>query len=496
LLNFLQMPTALIGVIFLNLFLSACNTNKENQALKEKIISEIEAIENDLKSSVATNKNTISDLNNKSNQTVAVVKKVMPAVVSVHSEKLINVPYHQYFNPFEELFGAPRDRESKKYKQQGLGSGVLIDKKGYIITNHHVAGEADELKVTLSDDREFEAELIGTDKLSDVAVIKIKNPPENLPVAKMGNSNNLEIGETVLAIGNPFGYSNTVTSGILSAKGRTIGINSYENYLQTDASINPGNSGGALVNLNGEVIGINTAIASQTGGSHGIGFAIPINMARKLMTDLLDDGSVTRGYLGVYLQQMNKNIADALNLKNTRGALVTSVIKNSPAEKAGIEEMDVILKVDGQKIKNVNKLRNIVAMLNPNKTYKFEVSRNGKNVSFKIKIGTRDDAQVAKKSDPEKSLNHGMRLADIDEELARRYNFKNRFGVLVVDVESGSGADKSGVKTGDIIVEADRQKVKNTADLNRILKNINVNVCLIHIVRNGVDMFVGLKLLE
>jgi len=389
----------------------------------------MEALERDPDSSLKMNEHAVSEVKRQSDLIVSIVKRVMPTVVSIHSEKLVDVNRFQNFNPFEELFGNPNRNPSQKQKQQGLGSGVLIDSKGYIITNHHVAGEADELKVTLSDDREYEAELIGTDKLSDIAVIKIKNPPKNLPVAKMGNSNNLEIGETVLAIGNPFGYSNTVTSGILSARGRTVGINSYENYLQTDASINPGNSGGALINLAGEVIGINTAIASRTGGSHGIGFAIPINMARTLMTDLLDDGSVTRGFLGVYLQAIDQNIAEALDLKSTHGALVSGVIKNSPAEKAGIKEMDIILQVDGQNIKDVNKLRNIVAMLNPTKTVTFVISRNGKTKSLDVKIGLREEESLASTNSPEKSLNHGMKLTNIDAGMAQQYNLDNPFGV-------------------------------------------------------------------
>ncbi len=434
------------------------------------------------------------DIREKSNLVVSVVKKVMPAVVSIHSEKLVDVPYHQFFNPFEELFGSPKDKKSQKYKQQGLGSGVIIDSEGYIITNHHVAGEADELMITLSDDRQFEAKIIGTDKLSDVAVIKIKSPPADLPVAELGNSNNMDIGETVLAIGNPFGYSNTVTMGIISAKGRTVGVNSYENYLQTDASINPGNSGGALVNLDGKVIGINTAIASRTGGSHGIGFAIPINMAKKIMQDLLDDGAVTRGYLGVYLQALDNNIASALNLDNTKGALISSVIENSPAEEAGLQDMDVIIKVDGKDIKDVNQLRNVVALLKPSQSYPFEIIRNGKIKKVDINIGEREDEKEAKKPTKEPEDDFGLSLRDLDYHSAKRLDINSANGALVMDVEPNSLADNSGLKKGDVIVEANRQAVKSAEEVYEILNSVKGEVCLLHVIRNGGDLYVGLKL--
>jgi serine protease Do len=436
----------------------------------------------------------IEDAKEKSDRVVSVVKSVIPAVVSIHSEKIVEVQPHLYFNPFEDFFfGDPRKRPKQKYKQQGLGSGVIISKKGHILTNHHVAGDADELKITFSDGRELEAELVGSDKFSDVAVIKIKKPPKDLPVGVIGNSDQLEVGETVIAIGNPFGYSNTVTSGIISAKGREVGINSYENYLQTDASINPGNSGGALVNLDGKLVGINTAIASRTGASHGIGFAIPINMAKSIMEDLIGEGTVTRGYLGVYLQAVDDNIAQALGLKSTRGALVASVINGSPAEKAGFKDMDLIIEVNNKKIKNVNQLRNVVAMLKPDRKYKFLVIREGKEIELKVKIGIRDDQAVAETKKKKPSKSYGLTIEQIDRNHVQRYGLNIASGIVVTGVGVGSAADKAGFKEGDVILSVDKKKVKSLKDFQKATSLFKEKVLMVQVDRRGSSLYLGLK---
>ncbi len=426
---------------------------------------------------------------------VDVVKAVIPSVVSIHSEKIVEVRPHQYFNPLEEFFGMPRQQQrSRKHKQQGLGSGVIVSKEGLVLTNHHVAGEADEIKITLSDERVFEAEVVGSDKLSDVAVLKIKNPPKDLPVSILGDSDELQVGETVLAIGNPFGYSNTVTKGIISAKRRTVGINSYENYLQTDASINPGNSGGALVNLKGKLIGINTAIASRSGASNGIGFAIPINMAHDIMDDLIGHGSVTRGFLGVYLQAIDKNIQEGLGLKEAKGALVSKVIEDSPAEDAGLKEMDVITRVNGRKAKNVNDVRNFVAQLKPEKKYAFNVIRDGKPKVIKVKIGKREDDEVAQGTKNKKSKDYGLTLEDITEELAYQLRLSQKSGVVVTEVSIGTPADKAGFRVGDLIKKAAGQKVKKAKDFYKAIKESKKSTAMVMVERQGGVVFLGLKI--
>ncbi|MFC1584994.1 Do family serine endopeptidase [Fibrobacterota bacterium] len=492
----------LILTVVPGLVLSGC-LGKEN---RKGGASQAEYESDNLSGSRSDTKPIIPELNaplksekEKSDRVVAVVKSIIPCVVSVHSEKILKVQPHQYFNPFEDFFfffGDPHGQQPRKkpYKQQGLGSGVVISKQGHILTNNHVVGDADELKVTFSEEQEFEAELVGTDKLSDVAVIKIKNPPKDLPVAPLGDSDKLEVGETVIAIGNPFGYSNTVTSGIISAKGRRVGINSYENYLQTDASINPGNSGGALVNLDGQLIGINTAIASRTGASHGIGFAIPINMAHDIMEDLIGKGSVTRGYLGVYLQAVDENISQALGIKNPKGALVARVIEDSPAQRAGFKEMDLIVKADGKKIKDVNHLRNMVAMLKPGKTIKFHVLRERNKMTLKVKIGIREDEERLENRERETSENYGLTVENISQGHTYQYNLEITSGVVVTDVSIGSPADKSGFKAGDVILSIDKKRVNNVGKFQKILKSSKKDILLIQIDRSGSNMYLGLKI--
>jgi len=426
-----------------------------------------------------------------------VVAEVIPAVVSIHSEKFVESPLGG-FNPFEDFFffGEPRtpQRQPEKRKQQGLGSGVIISKEGYILTNHHVAGEADELKVTFSDDRTFEAEIVGTDKLSDLAVIKLKNPPKDLHVLPFGNSDSVKIGEAVIAVGNPFGYSNTVTEGIISARGRQVGLNSYESYLQTDASINPGNSGGALVNLRGELIGINTAIASRSGASHGIGFAIPINMAQTIYNQLVNKGAVSRGYLGVYLQEIDENLVEALNLKSKSGALVSKVIEDSPAEKAGLRETDVITAIDNKKIKDVNELRNRVALLQPNKEYIFTYLREGTEKTTKIKIGERDNNELAGNNpEGEKQKDLGLELTELDQRLAYQYRLNRSSGLLVTSVKPGTPGDKSGFQEGDIILQVGKIKVTQITHWKKALKDAQKSTVMVLLERAGVNLFTALK---
>lgn len=312
------------------------------------------------------------DILTKNNQAmVEVVAAVKPSVVNISSTKTIRrrgMPSPFFNDPFFKRFFGDEFRSfemPKEYKQSGLGSGVIVDKDGYILTNNHVVKGADEIKVKLSDEREFKGKVIGVDPKTDLAVIKIDS--NHLPVIKLGDSDKLQVGETVIAIGNPFGLSHTVTSGIVSATGRAnVGIADYEDFIQTDAAINPGNSGGALVNVRGELVGINTAIFSTTGGYQGIGFAIPSNMTKVVMDSLIKKGKVIRGWLGVTIQPLTPDLAKQFNLKDKKGVLVADVVEDSPAEKTGIERGDVIVEFDGKKVDDVTDLRNMVANTLPN----------------------------------------------------------------------------------------------------------------------------------
>jgi len=427
-----------------------------------------------------------------------VAKKVNPVVVSIHSEKSVEFSPHQFFGPYGDLFGQRPDPKTQKRKQRGLGSGIIISSQGHILTNNHVVGDADELRITLSDNREYEAEIVGTDKLSDVAVIKIKERVKNLPIANLGNSDELEIGETVIAIGSPFGQFNTITKGILSAKQREVGMSrgNYEDFLQTDASINPGNSGGALVNLKGEVIGVNTAIASRSGGSQGIGFAIPINMARDILEDLIYDGKVTRGFLGVGIDDLNQNLSDAVGLKTPHGSIITMVMPGKAAEKAGFKAGDVIVKVDGIKIKNSNHLRNLIAKLDPEKKYTIGIIRNKKKKKMSVILGYKDGKEIASLQESDQSATPtklGLKLKKITPPLSKKYQLEIDEGLLVVGVKDNTAAEKSGFKEGDVILEIDNKKVNSFKDYKKALKGASKSV-LVLISRRGNKKFKGLRL--
>ncbi len=320
---------------------------------------------------------------------ISVSKNVTPAVVTINSTKIIknnmDMPDDPFLRQYFNNRNTPNEQESKS---QGLGSGVIISSDGIVLTNNHVIAGADSITVTLSDKRKYKAKIIGTDPRTDVAVIKILNA-KDLPMAKLGDSQDLSVGEWVLAIGNPLGLSSTVTSGIISAKGRDhVGITDFEDFIQTDAAINPGNSGGALVNLKGEVIGINTAIASKTGGYMGIGFAIPSNMARKVMGDLISKGKVTRGYLGIQIQDIDEALAKNLRINIADSAVIIGeVVKNSPADIGGLQKYDLVESVNGNKVIDSNSFRNTVAANEPGDSITLGISRQGKKIDLKVRLG-------------------------------------------------------------------------------------------------------------
>lgn len=407
-----------------------------------------------------------------------VAEAALPSVVSIYTEhERVVTDAYEYF------FGDPSGRE-----ESGLGSGVIMDDAGHILTNYHVIKGASRIRVQFHDGREFGATVIGTDPPTDLAVIRVT--PEGreeardaardvaaYPAIPAGDSDKLRVGEWVIAVGSPYGLSHTVTTGIISAKGRhNTGINNYENFLQTDAAINPGNSGGALLNLRGELVGINTAIFSRSGGYQGIGFAIPANMARKVYEDLIRDGEVTRGWLGVSIQPLDPVLAEALGVTARRGALVSGVIEGSPAGKAGLQRGDVITRIDETVIPDPNVLLNHIALLKPGAWVEIEVNRRGKVLDFKARIARRVEAgPVAGQprgdgEDPLAAL-RGLGLEALTSATRRDYRIvPDVAGVLVSVVEPGSRGEEAGLREGDVIVEVNRVKVRTPADVQAAVR--------------------------
>ncbi|MDH3974254.1 MAG: DegQ family serine endoprotease [Deltaproteobacteria bacterium] len=409
-----------------------------------------------------------------------IVKSRKEAVVNIATTRVIKDRRygspHGQFDPFRDFFGDDffekffGERPRREYKAQNLGSGFIISKDGYILTNNHVVEKADEIIVRLSDEREFKAELVGKDPKTDVALIKIKDH-DDLPLAVLGDSDSIEVGEWVIAIGNPFGVGQTVTAGIVSAKGRDIGAGPYDDFIQTDASINPGNSGGPLFNVKGEVVGINTAIFSPSGGNVGIGFAIPVNMAKRLIPQLKETGGVTRGWLGVMIQPITKELAESFDLPSEEGALVADVVEGSPAEKSGIKRGDVITFFDGEKIGKMRDLPAIVAATPVGRKVKVKVVRNGKTKVLKVKIEKLEGSGEEKE---EESIidELGMSVQEMTPELTKRLDFEGKEGVIISMIESGGIADRGGLRRGDVIMEINKDEIKDKGDYRKVMKKL------------------------
>lgn len=444
--------------------------------------------------------NEAVEILSKTNQAMAeLTAAVKPAIVNISSTRTIKTPrgHTPFFDDpffrrfFGDEFGFSGPRE---FKQASLGSGVIVDKSGYILTNNHVIKDADEIKVKLSDKKEFKGKIIGTDPKTDIAVIKID--AANLPVIKWGDSDKLKVGETVVAIGNPYGLSQTVTSGIVSATGRAnVGIADYEDFIQTDAAINPGNSGGALVNVKGEMVGVNTAIFSTSGGYQGIGFAIPSNMAKAVMENLIKHGKVIRGWLGVTIQPVTSELAKQFSLKDEKGVIVTDVVEESPAEKAGMKRGDVIVEYDGKETDDPAGLRNMVATTPPNKEVKIKVIRDGKAMTLKVTITELPlDMQSPAASGSYDNALKGLYVQNLTPELRKNLNLHKKItGVIVTDIEAGSPAD--GVLTkNDIIMEVNRTRINNTSDYEAIVSQIKSGQgILLLIYRNGSTIYITLS---
>jgi serine protease Do len=416
---------------------------------------------------------------------VTVAEKVTPAVVNISSSKKVSMgggrgleqlpedhPFREFFGEdfFKRFFRGPQP--GKGFQRRGMGSGVIVSADGHILTNSHVVRDADEIKVTLTDKRSFEAKVIGEDRESDVAVIKID--ASDLPTAKLGNSSNLRVGEVVLAIGNPFGLDSTVTSGIISATGRTnVGIIDYEDFIQTDAAINPGNSGGPLVNIEGEVIGINTAIATRSGGYQGIGFAIPSNTAQHIMESLVKYGKVRRGFLGINIQDLTGALAKSFGKEDASGALVSRVIPGSPAEEAGIQDEDIVIKFNGQDVDGAAHLKNLVGSLQPNAKATVTVLRDGKEKKITLKVGERPKkfaSRMGGEEETEVSNALGVELGEVPSAIAKEWGLGEGQGVRVTDIEADGVGRSMGLRRGDVILSVNGQSVSDVASFNAAIE--------------------------
>lgn len=402
---------------------------------------------------------SFSDLIEKARESVVNISTVK--IVKGRHLRMFRSPFGQDdpFNDFFERFF--KDQIPKEHRQKSLGSGFVIDKKGFILTNYHVVEKTDEIKVVLENGQEYDAEVVGKDSKTDLALIKI-TPDAPLKTLPLGDSDVLNVGDWVVAIGNPFGLEHTVTAGIVSAKYRRIGMDSYSNFIQTDASINPGNSGGPLLNTRGEVVGINSAIFSQSGGSIGIGFAVPVNLAKDLLPQL-KEGKVVRGWLGVMIQQITPELQEKLDLEDQKGALVADVTPGGPADKAGIQRGDVIVTFDGQEVQEMNELPMMVGSTPVGREVEVEVIRKGRKKGFDVEIGKLEEGEEAKAEPDEARTDLGMRVEELTPELAQKLNLSEHGGLVVADVDPNSPAAEAGIRPGDQILEVD-QIVMDTLD--------------------------------
>ncbi|GAB6184384.1 DegQ family serine endoprotease [Thermodesulfovibrio hydrogeniphilus] len=428
------------------------------------------------------------------NAMAEVVQAVQPSVVNIYTTKKIkrqpmpfpfNDPFFRRFfgDEFEGLF----DRQ-REFTQTSLGSGVIVDESGYILTNYHVIKGADEIKVKLYDKRVFDGTVIGFDAKTDIAVIKIK--ADKIRAIKWGDSEKLKVGETVIAIGNPYGLNLTVTSGIVSATGRAnVGIADYEDFIQTDAAINPGNSGGPLVNVRGELVGINTAIFSTTGGYQGIGFAIPSNMAKVVMENIIKHKKVIRGWLGVSIHDVTSDIAQTLGMREIKGAIVTDVQEGSPAEKSGLKMKDVIISFDGKNVEDAAHLRNLVGNTPPGKTVQMEIIRDGKKYTLSVTIGEQPSEQKVAMGE---SVLSGIQVEELTDKIRNQLNIPKRIsGVVVSSIDQDSPAYGL-LGRGDVIMEINNQKIRNVKDFMKIA-NTTKDRAVVWFYRNGVVSYIVLN---
>ena len=417
-------------------------------------------------------------------------EKVRPGVVNIQVVKKVknigfgfpNFPGNPFGdkNPFGDFFGPfSEENPPRGFEQRGVGSGFVMSREGYILTNNHMVEDADQIKVRLANGKEYDGKVIGRDPKTDLALMKVEGSSDLHPLT-LGNSDDLKVGSWVVAIGSPFGLEQTVTAGIVSAKGRVIGSGPYDNFIQTDASINPGNSGGPLINMRGEVIGINTAIIAS---GQGIGFAIPINMAKEIVPQLQEKGHVTRGWLGVGIQEVTPELAKSFDLKEKKGALVAQVISGSPAEKAGIEQGDVIVEFDGKEVVDSKDLPRIVASTSVGKAVTIKLSRNGKVLERQVKVGEMEEKVEVAKALSHKSL--GITVQNLTPEIAKGLGLEKEIGVVVTRVEAGSPAANAGIQTGDVIREVNRKPVKDVEDFVQKIEKTRVQDSVLLLLQRG-----------
>jgi len=434
-----------------------------------------------------------------------VAKKVLPVVVTINVVNVIKREVPQMPSPFEFFFNFPNQRpqqnpqqkpRTQEFKSEALGSGIIVKKTGktvYVLTNNHVAGNADKITIHLYDGRVFDAKLVGKDPRKDIALVKFTTK-EDVPIADLGDSDTVQAGDIAFAVGNPLGFDSTITSGIISAVGRKaddrLGT-SFTDYIQTDAAINPGNSGGPLVNIKGQVIGINTWIASQSGGSIGLGFAIPINNAKKVIDKLIATGKVEYGWLGISMSDPSEGIINDMGLKNKDGAFVFNVYKNSPAWKGGIKPGDYITYIDSNKIKDSNDLLHVVGNLEPGKTYTFKVIRYKKPVTLRVKIATRkDDKEILENS---KYLWPGLTVVGITKDIQERLNLPSNIGkVMIGAVDENTPAFKAGLRSGDIIKEINKKKINSVMDFYKIINSSGSKELIFKVNKQGTDVILGI----
>ncbi len=449
----------------------------------------------------------------------AVAAKATPAVVFIQVEKQVAIGNQQFYfnNPFdlfgddfsERFFGAPPNRQrfpdrrapargrAPTLKQTGQGSGFIVSKDGYILTNTHVVGDVDKITVRLANGSEFPAKRIGADPKTEVALIKIE--ADDLPVLEIGNPDELLIGEWVIAIGNPFGLKETLTVGVVSAKGRSnIGITDYENFIQTDAAINPGNSGGPLLNIDGEVVGINTAIYSRSGGYMGIGFAVPIDMAVNIKNQLVASGKVTRGYIGVILNPGNltEEMAKSFGRDEVGGVLIADVQKDGPADKAGIKSGDILIELNNKKIADIVQFRNDVARIMPNKKAELVLFRDGKTRKVVVTVGEFPDeegAETGETGGSDSSEKYGFMIQELTQDLARRFGYEAEQGVIISEVFQGSAAEEAGLRPGMLIMEANRLEVSSLKRFEEAMKKGKDGSLLLRVKTERGAVFVNLK---